>query len=775
MNATSRARMIAIVVLTLLSASCGGSGSRTNVGGGVGSSHATLYAMNGSGTALPSTAARLDPTPDGYAIYALDTKAVWFSLSYDSTLHVAQVDRGEYFSSSDLYLSVSDLPGRVDIGGYRFGKTTLCAAGASTLGGAGLLVARVVLADGALRGVRSNLPTAPGCTPLGFGYSDNGDGTARFNWTYHNSGDYNQDGEVNISDLTPIGINYGKNPTAADWSIAALADGDSNTEINLADITPIGQHYLTLVSGYALEKSGTENGTYSPSTTLALAAGTKDPVLNFTYSDPTSADGEWYRVRAYSAEDASGGVSSDPVQLDLLPPGNPPVAAFTSAPTTLLAGESVQFTDTSTGAATWAWTFGDGGTSQLPSPGHIYASAGSFTAKLTVTNAYGSDSFQQTITVDPQPVPDNPADTFVAVSSATLNGAGTAFTILSSDLPDNSDILFGPLTQGGPPVNNNLNLNYPYRGGLNEPATPHPDISHALGVVGMTCAGLCIYTPSNASTITVNATQWTYDANSARINGEDSYGGHASPVNGGQYHYHDVAFITNNSWVGVENYIGDYDYADGHSKLVGWAEDGYPIYGPYGYVDPLDAGSGVTRMTPSWQATDTGANRPADVSTTAASASNNSKYIILPSDPGGMGANPGMRLTLVNGVPPAQEVWIMNQANITYVGGGHPPYMGPNNGVEISSTVTIPSGATLKFEFLPGVFIEDELFVGGGTLDRYNGRWGVTPDFPGGTYAYFCTMDASGKGLYPYMIGPELYGSLSVGTTPGTGYVKPAG
>jgi len=30
----------------------------------------------------------------------------------------------------------------------------------------------------------------------------------------------------------------------------------------------------------------------------------------------------------------------------------------------------------------------------LPSPGHIYASAGTFTAKLTVTNAYGSDSFQ---------------------------------------------------------------------------------------------------------------------------------------------------------------------------------------------------------------------------------------------------------------------------------------------------------------------------------------------------------------------------------------------
>jgi hypothetical protein len=187
----------------------------------------------------------------------------------------------------------------------------------------------------------------------------------------------------------------------------------------------------------------------------------------------------------------------------------------------------------------------------------------------------------------------------------------------------------------------------------------------------------------------------------------------------------------------------------------------------------MDSGSGVQLMTPSWQATNTGANRPPAVTTSAAQDSNNSKYITLGSDPAALGIDPGMRITEINGVAPDPELYIMNQKNVNYVGGGRPPYTGPNNGIELNRTVTLSAGDSIKCEFPAGLFIEDNVFVGGGTLDRYNGRYCVTPDYPGGTYAYFCTMDSEGDGLYPYMIGPELYGSQSVGSTPGQGYVKP--
>ena len=51
-----------------------------------------------------------------------------------------------------------------------------------------------------------------------------------------------------------------------------------------------------------------------------------------------------------------------------------------------------------------------------------------------------------------------------------------------------------------------------------------------------------------------------------------------------------------------------------------------------------------------------------------------------------------------------------------------------------------------------GIFIEDFEHVGGGTLDKWNGRYCVTPDYPTGTYAYFVTEDADGDAVYPYVI-----------------------
>ena len=71
----------------------------------------------------------------------------------------------------------------------------------------------------------------------------------------------------------------------------------------------------------------------------------------------------------------------------------PPVADFeTSGGTSILEGESVAFVDLSTNNPTsWAWTFGDGGTSTSQNPSHVYAVAGNYTVSLTATNADGSD------------------------------------------------------------------------------------------------------------------------------------------------------------------------------------------------------------------------------------------------------------------------------------------------------------------------------------------------------------------------------------------------
>ncbi|MBP7508580.1 MAG: PKD domain-containing protein [Prolixibacteraceae bacterium] len=72
--------------------------------------------------------------------------------------------------------------------------------------------------------------------------------------------------------------------------------------------------------------------------------------------------------------------------------GSAPVANFTAEPRTITAGGSVQFTDQSTNIPTsWLWNFGDGNTSNLPSPAHTYAEEGTYTVTLTATNNFGSN------------------------------------------------------------------------------------------------------------------------------------------------------------------------------------------------------------------------------------------------------------------------------------------------------------------------------------------------------------------------------------------------
>jgi len=72
-------------------------------------------------------------------------------------------------------------------------------------------------------------------------------------------------------------------------------------------------------------------------------------------------------------------------------------ADFTATPTSGSAPLTVQFTDTSTTEwSTWTWDFGDGGTSVIKNPSHVYETPGTYTVKMTV----GSMSGSTTVTKD---------------------------------------------------------------------------------------------------------------------------------------------------------------------------------------------------------------------------------------------------------------------------------------------------------------------------------------------------------------------------------------
>jgi PKD repeat protein len=78
------------------------------------------------------------------------------------------------------------------------------------------------------------------------------------------------------------------------------------------------------------------------------------------------------------------------------------VANFSFAPASPVVGQTVQFTDSSTGSPiSWLWAFGDGGFSVSQSPTHTFTSPGTFTVSLAASYSFplGSSSTSRSVTV----------------------------------------------------------------------------------------------------------------------------------------------------------------------------------------------------------------------------------------------------------------------------------------------------------------------------------------------------------------------------------------
>ena len=131
--------------------------------------------------------------------------------------------------------------------------------------------------------------------------------------------------------------------------------------------------------------------------------------------------------------------------------------------------------------------------------------------------------------------------------------------------------------------------------------------------------------------------------------------------------------------VGYSTAIGLSEFGDDsikHSPIIGWAYDGNPIYGPYGYDDPSDSDSQIRNLTTS--------------------------YVLSSSD-----------------------------------------------------VVDRPSG------FANGFFVDDYKFDNSGDLDKHNGRYGKTTEFPNGVYAYFVGINTNTQtSVFPHYIGDSYRSKL---------------
>ena len=144
-----------------------------------------------------------------------------------------------------------------------------------------------------------------------------------------------------------------------------------------------------------------------------------------------------------------------------------------------------------------------------------------------------------------------------------------------------------------------------------------------LGIVGIAANGVALFNPSAGNGGDPPAGfQYIAAGHNAQVNfGEDECGGH--PEQTGQYHYHDSHFLdcwkANQVMAGYNDYYGSTQFQgdnlrhpDGHSKILGYCFDGYPVYGPFAYSDANDNTSSVTMMGTGYKLRETEAvNRPA--------------------------------------------------------------------------------------------------------------------------------------------------------------------
>jgi len=135
------------------------------------------------------------------------------------------------------------------------------------------------------------------------------------------------------------------------------------------------------------------------------------------------------------------------VAVTILPPNNhPPVAAPTDTPNEGVAPLTVQFTanasDADNDPLSYAWAFGDGATSTLANPNHVYIQPGTYTATLVVSDGKAtSPTYSKTVVVgSPLSVSVRTA-TLVFMNKQQTMGFATLWTDLSAPVPAAGDTL----------------------------------------------------------------------------------------------------------------------------------------------------------------------------------------------------------------------------------------------------------------------------------------------------------------------------------------------
>lgn len=273
---------------------------------------------------------------------------------------------------------------------------------------------------------------------------------------------------------------------------------------------------------------------------------------------------------------------------------------------------------------------------------------------------------------------------------------------------------------------------------LSNLATPGRTLT-GMGAIGFLVDGVAIYNTSDGFSYSVPNSKdaspvagigpgdgiWNRDAMPNESISFDGALNHPQPS--GQYHAHVNP-------IGIRYLLDDnviYDstnktYSENlsttnwkHSPILGWMNDGIPLYGPYGYANPTNPASGVRRMI--------------------------SGYVLRDGNYGTTNLTTAGRKTL--------PLWAQQAQGKSTLNSGQ---WGPN----VSTTYELGHYAE-DYDYLGDLGYSQGITF---DLNKYNARYCVTPEYPGGTWAYFVSIKSNGSPMYPYNVGRWYLGAPNAGS-----------
>jgi len=271
---------------------------------------------------------------------AVDLSAAYVTLLYNTRKYTPEsVEIGSFMGRDGEVISLS-LTNRYEE--VPVGVAQIPSTGVAPRNGAGVLAVVRFRAEpyNGPRTVSAKTPVSQKNAVTDMTVVSSTNGSADLRWTEKNIGDYDNNSEVNLADITPIGQLFRQSKaTAADPIWVGMVDGDNNGVINLADITPVGANFGNKLSGYTLFTDNAGSVPYGAGITAprpAVPADKKHTPVVYTFTanfEPGSGpkftvrgacDGKVRRTSTLIAVAISHtethGVSRSPVTALVMPP-----------------------------------------------------------------------------------------------------------------------------------------------------------------------------------------------------------------------------------------------------------------------------------------------------------------------------------------------------------------------------------------------------------------------------------------------------------------------